>query len=183
MKTSKIKMNWHALLIAIFASTTIMTASAETTSNVLSRSIIIRDTKESKEVKSLSKGYTTTNYQDLTYYQSKGRYYVEVADGYKTVAPPTGITVSELPKGYSVVSVLNRKFYSCRGVIYKESSSGGYEIALPEIGMILPELPEADIREVLIDGDLYFEVAGFVYKSVASDEQYVVVCTFDSLNV
>lgn len=181
MKTSKNNMKWNAILMVIFALFNFANASADT-SGVLSRSVIVREAKVAKEHKSLSKDCTTISFNDVKYYESKGRYFVESGENYKLVTPPTGIKISKLPKGYSTITVIDKEYYSYRGVVYKGSTSGGYEITNPEIGMTLPDLPEADVREVLIDGNLHYESSGFIYKAVSDGEYYVVICTLESLN-
>lgn len=180
MKTKRVNIEWRVLLAALIVSVNVMVASANNPS-VLSRSVVVGETKEAKEFKSLSKDFTTSSVDGVTYYESKDRYFIKVEDGYKLVSPPAGIKVAELPKGYAMLTVVNRIYYSYRGILYKDSADGGYETTQPEIGMSLPELPNADIREVLIDGDKYFEVDGLVYKAVLDGEQFVVICTFESL--
>ncbi len=170
-----------ALLISIFALATIIPSVAQT-SNVLSRSVVVKDVREDKDSKSLPKDYTTINYQGRQYYQSKGRYYIEIEDGYRLVSPPTGLKIDNLPKGYTSITSPNHKYYCCRGVVYIGLASGEYETSLPEIGLTLPELPEAGVREVLIDGKLHYESEGLVYKEFADGEQYVVICTLKSLD-
>ncbi len=180
MKTKRVNIAWRVILLSLVASVNTMVASADSPS-VLSRSVVIGETKETKEYKSLSKDFTTANQDGVTYYQSKDRYFIETDEGYKLVSPPAGIKIAELPRGYVSLTVVNRTYYSYKGVLYKDSSNGGYETTQPEVGMSLPELPNADIREVLIDGDRYFEANGLVYKPVLEGEQYVVICTLESL--
>ncbi|MFR9590491.1 MAG: DUF6515 family protein [Rikenellaceae bacterium] len=181
MKTNSYK-KWSVALIALTLFTNVIPLSAEP-SNVLSHSVIVRETYAAKEYKTLPKDCESITHNDLSYHLSKGRYYVEIEDGCRLVNPSVGVNIKKLPKGSVTVSSPNQKYYCCRGVVYKDATGGGYETTLPEVGLTLPELPEAGVSEILIDGKLHYEASGMVYKEFADGEQYVVICTLESLGL
>ncbi len=177
MKRENTKRRWATALTLFIAILNIATVSAEE----VSHSIVIRRIKEAKEVRSLPKKHSTIEYNGTSYYEANDRYYVECEDGFKFATPPSGLKVDALPEGATMFQFLDRKYYIYRGVLYKYTSDGECEITLPEVGMTLTEMPETTTREIVVDGNLYIEADGLMYRPTPDGQHFIVVCTYESL--
>ena len=82
----------------------------------------------------------------------------------------TGVVVAALPAYYTVAYCGHVPYYFSNGVYYvKVENSEEYKVVLPPIGTIVPELPDGAVKNK-IDGTVYFEFQGVLYKKVKTTE-------------
>lgn len=81
-----------------------------------------------------------------------------------------GLHVASIPDSRYMFYYNDGIFYLADGIIYSESDEGGYEIVKPEIGMIIPELPEVNVNTIEIDNKIYFEFDNMIYKQIPTQE-------------
>lgn len=115
---------------------------------------------------------------DYSYYN--GHYYRPQNGTYVIVAPPRGIRVNMIPSNFLTIMVGRRPYYYYDGVYYKQDPTvNDYEVVDPPMGAIVPELPQEDVRAVVINGKTYFEYDNILYKAVVTNEgvQYKVMGT------
>jgi hypothetical protein len=80
--------------------------------------------------------------------------------------------------------VRNTPFYYYQGVYYRQDLIyNNYEVVAPPMGAIVPELPDFDVREVVISGRVYLEYDNVLYKEVVTQYgiQYQVMGTLDMM--
>ena len=93
-----------------------------------------------------------------------------------------GVVVAALPAYYTVAYYGRVPYYFSNGVYYvKVENSEEYKVVLPPKGTIVPELPDGAVKNK-IDGTVYFEFQGVLYKKVKTAELkgYQVVGYVDS---
>lgn len=56
------------------------------------------------------------------------------------------------------------------GVFYKECDNSEYEVIKPEIGMIVPQLPEYNVEQVTFKNETLFLFDGTLYKQIPTPE-------------
>lgn len=88
-----------------------------------------------------------------------------------------GTRVKKLPPKKVVIYFNNSPFVYAEGVFYRELSSAEYEVIKPEIGMIVPQLPEYNVEKVCLKGETLFLFDDTLYKQVPTAQgiQYKVV--------
>lgn len=122
------------------------------------------------KVKSVNKVSPKTSvsikFNGLEFFVSDNKYYKLVNSKYIWVMPPVGLKVSVLPTVRLSFNFNNRVYYSSGGAIYQEVAGNQYEVVAPEIGMIVPELPEVNVSQVSIDNMIYFEYDNTLYKQI-----------------
>ena len=119
------------------------------------------------------------NYRGYDYAYSKGHYYKRVNEVYNLVPPPHGIRVKIIPSDYLTIMVQSVPYYFYEGVYYRNTIEDDYEVVAPPMGAIVPELPEYDVKALVIDGKTVFEYDNILYKPVVtkSGVQYKVIGT------
>jgi hypothetical protein len=124
----------------------------------------------------LAPEHTRIVYRGRPYFYQGGRYFHYVNNGYTIIAPPRGIRLGFLPIGYRPIFIGNVQHYYYRGAYYRPIGSE-YEVFEPNVGTIVPDLPEDNVEEVTIDGQVYYECNDILYKSVstANGSEYEVV--------
>jgi len=73
-----------------------------------------------------------------------------------------GFSVSILPQGYIQVPVGGVPYYYYEGTYYETAPSGGYVVAAPPIGGIVPELPPG-YETIVAGGTVYYYAGGAYY--------------------
>lgn len=88
-----------------------------------------------------------------------------------------GTRVKKLPPKKVVIYFNNSPFVYAEGVFYRKLSSAEYEVIKPEIGMIVPQLPEYNVEKVCLKGETLFLFDNTLYKQVPTAQgiQYKVV--------
>ena len=119
------------------------------------------------------------NYRGYDYAYSKGHYYKRVNEVYNLVPPPHGIRVKIIPSDFLTIMVQSVPYYFYEGVYYRNTNDDDYEVVAPPMGAIVPELPEYDVKALVIDGKTVFEYDNILYKPVVtkSGVQYKVIGT------
>lgn len=128
----------------------------------------------------LPTGYTTIIYGKRNYYCHNGYFYHYHDNIYTTIVPPFGLRIKVLPFGYRSVFIAGVPHYYYRGVYYMQRDNE-YEVVEPKVGVIVPELPEDNVEEVTIDGNVYYAFDDILYKSIVTTDgvQYEVVGKLD----
>lgn len=136
---------------------------------------VVKDSKP-KTVSKVPTKAVTVRFKGANYYRNGSKYYKMVGTKYVLTPPPFGLRVSIIPAIHTVFRFNNINYYCAEGVIYQPTSDDQFEVVQPEIGMVVPELPEVNVREVNIDGTIYFEFEGILYKQIptATGVQYKV---------
>lgn len=81
-----------------------------------------------------------------------------------------GTRVSKLPPRRVVVYCNDIPFYYAEGVFYKRLSASSYEVVRPEIGTVVPQLPDYDVETVRIDGKTLLLFDGVLYKQIPTQK-------------
>lgn len=134
---------------------------------------------QTKVVKKLPAKKSTVKHAGISYYASAGKYYRKLGTKYLMVTAPIGLRVAALPVGRIVFHFNNHPYYCYDGAIYSAVSNNEYEVVTPEVGMVVPQLPEVNVREVSIDDKIYFEFDNILYKQIPTQDglQYEVIGT------
>ncbi len=134
---------------------------------------------QTKIVKRLPIRHKTVKHAGNTFHMNKGKYYRKLGSKYMMVPPPIGLRVAALPIGRIVFHFNSRPYYCYDGAIYSQVGDNQYEVVTPEIGMVVPELPEVNVREVSINNKIYFEYDDILYKQIPTQSglQYEVIGT------
>ncbi len=144
------------------------------------REISSREVKKPAKQKVVSRvpsKATVVKHKGATLHISNGKYYKSVGGKYQLVAAPFGLRVSVVPPKHSIFKFRDLAYLYAAGVIYRQISSNEYEVVEPQLGMMVPELPDYNVSEVVIDGVIYFEFDDVLYMQVptTSGLQYEVV--------
>lgn len=186
MSIMRLKITLTTLIMALFliASNDVCYAQSNKSRTSSTRKVVSKTpvkTTAKKEVKKLPSNHLTVQHNKTYLHVNNGRYYKRVNSSYVLVTPPIGLRVISLPKTRILFRYNNRSYYSSQGVIYVDANNGEYEVVQPEVGMIVPELPEVNVSEVTIDGKIYFEFDGILYKQIPTEYglQYEVIGTLN----
>ncbi|MFI3321979.1 MAG: DUF6515 family protein [Rikenellaceae bacterium] len=141
-----------------------------------SRAVVVKYPKI-VTVRRLAASPATIRYDDIVLYFSGGKYYRCVDSKFILTLPPVGVRVATIPSTRLTFEYRNRTYYSYNGILYTKLDSGEYEVAPAQLGMIVPELPEANVSEVSLNGTVYFEHSGTLFKQISMVDsiQYEVV--------
>lgn len=145
-------------------------------SRVPSRAIVINSPRV-KSVRTIRADHATIRHNGVLLHISKGKFYRKVNSSYILSMPPIGIRVKSIPSARVVFRFNNCSYYCYGGILYSKVKSGEYEVVVPEVGMIVPELPETGVTELSIDDKIYYEYDGTMYKAVPTKRgvQYEVI--------
>ncbi|MFI3262686.1 MAG: DUF6515 family protein [Rikenellaceae bacterium] len=133
-------------------------------------------------VHTLPPKYVTVKHNGLTYYRSGSNYYKKINSKYVLVAPPVGLITTIANTVLKTIIHNNKTYYTSGGIIYQQKGNNNYVVTQPEYGMIVPELPEVNVREVYVDGTIFFEFENVLYKQIPTSQgvQYQVVGTLNN---
>jgi Family of unknown function (DUF6515) len=131
-----------------------------------SKRVIIRP-RVVRTVKVLPVGYRAFVHNRNNYYTHGGLYYSLRNNVYVATPPPFGIRISILPTGYRSLRWRNANYFYHQGSYYnKVDATNEYEVIEPQIGMVVPELPEENVEEVTINDQVYYEFDDYLYKQI-----------------
>lgn len=124
--------------------------------------VVIVKPKVTKTITVLPAKHTTYIHGKTKYYVSDGRYYRPANNGYILVTLPGGIRVNVLSYRH-VKATLGKTIYYYSGGTYNKPKSGNneYEVVVPKIGMIVPNLPDMNVEEVTINETKHLEFEGY----------------------
>ncbi|MFI3286556.1 MAG: DUF6515 family protein [Rikenellaceae bacterium] len=176
MKRIKIKVASLMLLFGMLLFGDVALAHVEAKGKSPSRAVVVKHPSV-KSVRRMSSKHTTIRYNDIVFHLSKGKYYRKVDSRYVLIMPPVGLRVQFLPDGSSSFRFKSRYYHCAGGVIYVKVREDEYKVVAPEVGMIVPELPEVGVRELSIDNDIYYEYDDVLYKAIVTRQgvEYKVV--------
>ncbi len=145
-------------------------------SRIPSRAVVV-NRPAVKSVGTIRANHATIRHNGVLLHISKGKFYRKVNSNYVLSMPPIGVRVKTLPSARVLFRFNNRPYYCYGGVIYSKIESGEYEVVAPKVGMVVPELPEAGVSELSIDGKIYYEYDEILYKAVPTKRgvQYEVI--------
>jgi hypothetical protein len=83
--------------------------------------------------------------------------------------PGLGFHIGYLPYGYYPFYYGSDLYYYYGGVFYRPYDGGGYEVTVPPVGAVVPELPQG-ASSIVIDGKQYFEFNGVYYQQTVNDK-------------
>ncbi len=133
-----------------------------------------------KSVAKLPSNRYSVKHNGVDYYRSGSKFYKMVNGRFVLTVLPFGLRVPMLPVVHTVIRFNNHNYYCAEGVIYQESGDE-FEVVEPQMGMIVPELPEYNVNIVSINSKTYSEFDGVLYEQIptTSGLQYKVVGTLD----
>ncbi|WP_461449649.1 DUF6515 family protein [Mucilaginibacter sp.] len=139
-------------------------------------------------------GYYPFYWGDDLYYYYGGVFYTPYdGGGYQVTVPPVGAAIPSLPQGAKSIMIDGQQFYELNGVYYKSSvndqqktvyvvagrdgvlntngdnSATGDEVAAPQVGDIVNELPDG-CHKVTLNGKKYFVSPNDIYYQPYTDE-------------
>jgi Family of unknown function (DUF6515) len=122
-------------------------------------------------------GYSNTVFGGQNFYHYGGRYYGYSGNMYTIIGAPIGIRTRVLPVGHRRILIGGIPHFYYSGVYYRDIGNNEYEVIEPSIGTIVPELPDDNVEEVMIDGQIFYEYDNILYKNVMTKfgAQYEVV--------
>ncbi len=146
-------------------------------SKPMSKPVTIVKNSKRKVVNKVPPKAVTVRANGINYYRNGSRYYKYVNSRYVLTMPPFGLRVSIIPALHTIFRYNNLNYYCADGVIYRSTSNDQFEVIQPQVGMIIPELPVVNVSEVVIDGMVYFEFEGILYKQIPTQSglQYEVM--------
>ena len=83
--------------------------------------------------------------------------------------PGLGYRIGFLPFGYYPFYFGADLYYYYGGIFYRPYDGGGYEVAVPPVGAVVPGLPKGS-SSILIDGQQYYEFEGVYYQQTVDDK-------------
>ncbi len=145
------------------------------------KNVVVVKNAKTKSVSKLPSKSVTLQFKGASYYRDNSKYYKQVGTKFVVTVPPIGLRVSIIPALHTRFIYNNITYYCAEGVVYQATSDDQFEVVQPEIGMIVPELPTVNVREVNIDGTIYFEFEGVLYKQIPTESglQYKVSGTLN----
>lgn len=92
-----------------------------------------------------------------------------------------GSRIKTLPSRHVVIYFNKLPFIYSEGIFYKKLANSEYEIIKPEIGMLVPELPDYNVTEVKVNGKTLLLFDGTLFKQIPTTNglQYEVVGFID----
>jgi len=124
-----------------------------------------RRPKAGLHVNSLPPGATRQEIGGRTYYHAQGSWYVAISGNrYAVVKKPQGADAPGPPQDCELVYGGRKPYCYMQGIFYKVDPTG-YEVTLPEIGVIVPYLPKR-AKKVERDGKQYLVVDGNRFRPV-----------------
>lgn len=124
---------------------------------------------KSKVVNNLPRKALPVNHRTGGYYFKGNRYYKQNGSRYAVVHPPFGLRVPALPKHFRQFIFNTVSYYIASGVIYAKTGNE-YVVVEPVVGMVVPELPELNVSTLRIDGTIYYEFEGVLYKEIPTPQ-------------
>lgn len=90
---------------------------------------------------------------------------------------PVGKRVKSCPRNSVRIVYHGCPFFYIAGMFYKQLTGGQYEVVNPEIGMVVPSLPEDNVSRLRVDGRTVYLCGGVLYEPLDthSGVQYEVV--------
>lgn len=165
--TARMTLLLSVALVAMFLMLALCesTSAQPVTKGLPPRAIVVKQ-PEVKRVRNLPANHATIRHNGVLLHISKGRFYRSVNSFYILSMPPVGVRVNILPPSRVLFRFEERPYYCFGGVIYRKIITGGYEVVAPEIGMIVPELPEVGVSELSLDGRIYYKHNYNLYRAV-----------------
>lgn len=81
-----------------------------------------------------------------------------------------GTRVKKLPAKGITIYYNRLPFIYVDGVFYKKLNASKYEVIKPEIGMIVPQLPEYNVEKVCLKGENLFLFDNTLYKQISTSK-------------
>ncbi len=151
----------------------------QTTQSYKGKPVTVVKSPKPKSVAKLPPTKYPIKHNGVNYYRNGSKFYKQVNGRFVLTVLPFGLRVPIIPAVHTIFRFNNINYYSSEGVIYQEAGNDEYVVVEPQVGMVVPELPMVNVSEVSIDGMVYFEFDGILYKQVptVSGLQYEVVGT------
>lgn len=94
---------------------------------------------------------------------------------------PVGKRVKVCPRNSVRIVYRGCPFFYIAGLFYKQLTGGQYEVVNPEIGMVVPSLPEYNVSRLRVDGRTVYLCGGVLYEplNTHSGVQYEVIGFMD----
>ncbi len=137
-------------------------------SNFSRTKVVVVKTRTYRTFNTLPYGHRRFRYGGFNYYHHAGFCYGYYNNSYRIRPFPRGFRISVLPIGYHTIIYQSTPRYYYAGTYYvKENNT--YKTEAPEIGMIVPNLPEEDLEEVKMNYVTYYEYDDVLYKQIEKD--------------
>jgi hypothetical protein len=119
-------------------------------------------------LQTLPDGYSSTFFGGRNFYHHGGRYYGYAGNMYTTITAPIGMHLRRIPIGTRRVFIGGMPHFYYLGVYYKDVGNNEYEVVEPIVGTIVPELPNENVEEVILNGQTLYEYDNILYKSIVT---------------
>jgi Family of unknown function (DUF6515) len=130
--------------------------------------VVVVKTRTYRTFNTLPFGHRRFRYGGFNYYHHAGFCYGYYNNVYRIRPFPRGFRINVLPIGYHTIIYQSTPRYYYAGTYYvKENNT--YKTEAPEIGMIVPNLPEEDLEEVKMNNVTYYEYDDILYKPIEKD--------------
>ncbi|MGZ3945159.1 MAG: DUF6515 family protein [Mucilaginibacter sp.] len=83
--------------------------------------------------------------------------------------PTIGFHLGLLPFGYYPFYWGSDLYYYSGGVFYRPYDDGGYEVTVPPVGAVVPDLPKG-AKSIVINGQQYYEFNGVYFQATVDDK-------------
>jgi hypothetical protein len=146
------------------------------------KDVVVVTPRPERSFREIHHDHRQIRYNDVDYSYYEGRYYRCNHDEYILVPPPHGIRVSFIPEGVLTIMVQGIPYFYYGGVYYRENTVyREYEVVAPPMGAIVPDLPEYDVKAVVINSQTLLEYDNVLYKPIATQwgVQYKVIGVLD----
>jgi hypothetical protein len=130
--------------------------------------VVVVKTRTYRTFNSLPYGYRGFRHGGFNYYHHAGFCYSYYNNVYRIRPFPRGFRVNILPIGYHTIFYQGIPRYYYGGTYYIKDNNA-YKTDAPEIGMIVPNLPEEDLEEVKMNDTTYYEYNDILYKPIEKD--------------
>lgn len=81
-----------------------------------------------------------------------------------------GTRVRKLPARQVVIRFNSTPFIYAEGVFYRQVSLAEYEVVKPEIGMVVPQLPDYNVQQIHVKGETLFLFDDILYEQITTSQ-------------
>lgn len=81
-----------------------------------------------------------------------------------------GTRIKTIPAKQVVIYFNKSPYIYAEGVFYRKLSSKEYEVVKPQLGMVVPQLPQYNVEKVCIKGETLFLFDGTLYKQIPTSQ-------------
>ena len=142
---------------------------AKRSGNFSRSQVVILKPRKVRTIAALPNGYSSIVYRRLNYFYHMGLFYNLMGGMYTLINPPIGIRIGLLPPNHRRIIMGGRPCFYYAGNYFKQVENN-YETIEPIVGTVVPDLPEAGVEKISINGDAFFEHNNYLYKPIPTSK-------------